>query len=307
MEERGWIARLRGGLARSSAKIGDQIGALFVKRTLDRAALDALEEILISADMGPELSARLVADFAKTRFGKDVTDVEIRLALAEQISKILEPCARPLEIDAAKKPFVILMVGVNGTGKTTTIGKMAHFYAGQGRKVMVAAADTFRAAATQQVSVWAQRANCEAIVAPVGGDAAALVYTAMEKAKSACADMLFIDTAGRLHTKSDLMQELAKIVRIVKKHDETAPHATLLVLDATVGQNAYAQMQAFLECASVTGLIITKLDGSAKGGVLVGLAGRSGLPIHAIGVGESEEDLRPFDAGDFARALMGVS
>lgn len=307
MEERqGWLARLRGGLARSSTKLGDQLGALFSKRALDKEALEALEEILVSADLGPELSARLVAEFSKTRFGKDVADEEVRSALADQIAAILKPCARPLEIGGAKKPFVVLMVGVNGVGKTTTIGKLAHFYVTQGFKVVIAAADTFRAAAMQQASIWAQRANCEIVVAPTGSDAAALAYAAMEKAKSACADVLFIDTAGRLHTKNDLMQELAKIARVVKKHDETAPHATLLVLDATVGQNAYAQMEAFRKLAAVTGLIVTKLDGSAKGGVLVGLAERSGLPIHAIGVGESEEDLRPFDATDFARALMGV-
>lgn len=305
-EKQGWLSKLRAGLSRSSSKVSDGLTNLFIKRRLDDAALEELEELLIAADLGPATAARLVADFGKTRFGKDVTDQEIRQALAEQIAEILAPCAKPLSIDGAKKPFVVLMVGVNGAGKTTTIGKMAQAYAEHGLKVMLAAGDTFRAAAISQLQIWGQRTGCPVVAGPPNGDAAALAYQALERARAEGIDLLFIDTAGRLHNKSDLMQELAKISRVLKKLDPEAPHGTLLVLDATTGQNAHAQVEVFKDLTTVTGLVVTKLDGSAKGGVLVALADRFKLPIHAVGVGEGVEDLRPFAAQDFARSLMGL-
>ncbi len=304
-EKTGWLARLRGGLTRSSAKISDGITGLFTKRRLDAAVLEELEELLITADLGPSVAARLVADFGKNRFGKEIEDQEVKEALAAQIEAILEPCAKPLARDASKQPFVVLMVGVNGAGKTTTIGKMAHLFRAQNLKVMMVAGDTFRAAAVSQLQVWGERTGCEVIAGAAGSDAAALAYQALEKAKREDVDILLIDTAGRLHNKADLMQELSKISRVIKKVDAQAPHATLLVLDATTGQNAHAQVEVFRDLTTVTGLVLTKLDGSAKGGVLVALADRFKLPINAIGVGEGIEDLQPFDAADFARSLMG--
>ncbi len=306
MEKQSWLSKLRAGLSRSSAKMGEGITSLFTKRKLDEAALEELEELLISADLGPATAAKLVADFGKNRFGKDVTDQEIKEALAAQIAEILTPCAKPLTIDPAHRPFVILMVGVNGAGKTTTIGKMAQFYYEQGKKVMLAAGDTFRAAAISQLQIWGQRTGCPVVSGPEGSDAAALAYQALERAKAEGVDILFIDTAGRLHNKKGLMEELAKIARVLKKIDSEAPQATLLVLDATTGQNAHAQVETFRELTKITGLIVTKLDGSAKGGVLVALADRFKLPLHAIGVGEGVEDLRPFEAADFARSMMGL-
>ncbi len=305
-EKKGWLSRLRGGLARSSSKLGDGISSVFTKRLLDAEALEELEEVLISADLGPVTAAKLAADFGRTRFGKDVTDEEIKEALAAQITQILAPHAKSLEIDTSKKPFVVLMVGVNGTGKTTTIGKMAQHYTAQGMKVVLAAGDTFRAAAISQLQLWGEKTGCEVVTGEQGSDPAALAYQALEKAKKEAVDLLFIDTAGRLHNKSDLMEELAKIVRVIKKQDPQAPHATILVLDATTGQNAHAQLEVFRELTTVTGLVVTKLDGSAKGGVLVALADHFKMPIHAIGVGESVDDLRPFEAEDFARSLMGL-
>ena len=301
-----WLSRLRSGLTRSSSKLGEGIGGIFTKRRLDDETLAALEELLIAADLGPQTSAKLVAEFAKGRFGKDVTDQEVKSVLAEQIAGILRPCARPLEIDCTKRPFVVLVVGVNGTGKTTTIGKLAKHYKDQGLNVIIAAGDTFRAAAISQLQVWGERAGCPVIATTPGGDSAGLAYEALQKAKEAKADLLLIDTAGRLHNKTDLMQELAKLVRVVKKLDASAPHATLLVLDATTGQNAHAQVETFRDLTQVTGLIVTKLDGSAKGGVLVALADRFGLPIHAIGVGEGAEDLQAFGAEEFARSLFSI-
>ncbi len=303
-EKTSWFAKLKAGLSRSGDKLAGGLAELFVKRKLDEAALEELEELLIAADLGPSVAARLVADFSKTRFGKEVDAREIRAALAAQIEAVLSPCAKELEIDATKKPFVVLMVGVNGAGKTTTMGKMAALYREQGLRVMLAAGDTFRAAATEQLKVWGERTGCEVVAGPEGGEAAALAYQALEKAKAKGADVLMIDTAGRLHNKSDLMQELAKIVRVLKKLDPSAPHATLLVLDATVGQNAHAQVETFREIAEVTGLVVTKLDGSAKGGVVVALADRFRVPVYFVGVGEDAADLRPFSAMDFARALI---
>jgi len=305
-QKSGWLSRLRGGLKRSSNKLGEGIGGIFTRRKLDGEMLGELEELLIAADLGPRTAAKLVAEFGKTRFGKDVTDEEVRTALAEQIEDILKPYAVPLAVDREKKPFVVLVVGVNGTGKTTTIGKLAKHFGEQGLKVMMAAGDTFRAAAISQLKIWGERTGCTVIAGEQGGDSAALAFQALQKAQSEKADLVLIDTAGRLHNKTDLMQELAKFVRVLKKLDDTAPHATLLVLDATTGQNAHAQVKTFRDLTQVTGLIVTKLDGSAKGGVLVALADRFELPIHAIGIGESADDLQPFKAGDFARSLLGL-
>ncbi|HAX91619.1 MAG TPA: signal recognition particle-docking protein FtsY [Rhodospirillaceae bacterium] len=302
----GWLARLKTGLTQSSNKLSDGITGLFTKRRLDAAALEELEELLITADLGPQTAARLVAEFGKNRFGKDISEQEVKEALAAQITAILEPCALPLVRGVGKKPYVILMVGVNGTGKTTTIGKMASLFRSQNLKVLMVAGDTFRAAAVSQLQVWAERADCEVLVGADGGDAAALAYQGLEIAKAEDFDVLLIDTAGRLHNKADLMQELSKISRVLKKLDTEAPHATLLVLDATTGQNAHTQVEVFRDLTTVTGLVVTKLDGSAKGGVLVALADRFKMPIHAIGVGEGVEDLQPFDATDFARSLMGL-
>ncbi len=304
--KKSWLSRLKEGLGRSTSKLTESIGAVFTKRKLDDAALEELEEALIAADLGPTVAARLVADFGKTRFGKDVTDDEVRHALADDISAMLAPYAVPLDLASRDKPFVVLMVGVNGVGKTTTIGKLAQSYSEQGLKVMMAAGDTFRAAAIEQLAVWGQRTGVRVVAGAQGGDAAALAYQALQEAKAEGADLLLIDTAGRLHNKTDLMQELAKIARVLKKLDPDAPHATLLVLDATTGQNAHAQLEVFQKLTQVTGLVLTKLDGSAKGGVVVALAERFKLPIHAIGVGEGAADLRAFEANDFARSLMGI-
>lgn len=305
-QKSGFLSRLTAGLQRSSAKLGEGITGVFTKRKLDDAALHELEEILIAADLGPGTAARLVAEFGENRFGKDVGDTEVKTALAEQIAAILRPVASPLDIDFTKKPFVILVVGVNGTGKTTTIGKFAQNYINHGLRVTLAAGDTFRAAAISQLQIWGERAGAKVIAGDPGSDAAALAYRAFEEARADKNDILMIDTAGRLHNKNDLMQELAKIIRVVKKLDASAPHATILTLDATTGQNAHAQVEAFRDMTQVTGLVVTKLDGSAKGGVIVALADKFKLPIYAIGVGEQAEDLQPFSAEDFARALVGA-
>ncbi len=302
----GWFARLKAGLARSSAKLGDGITGIFTKRKLDDAALEELEELLIAADLGVASAAKLSANLARSRFDKDVAPEEVRRALAEDIGRILEPVAAPLVLDARRKPHVVLVVGVNGSGKTTTIAKLAHLYAEQGLKVLLAAGDTFRAAAIDQLKVWGERAGCPVVARQPGADAAGLAYEALETARREADDLLLIDTAGRLHNKADLMAELQKIVRVLKKLDEGAPHDTLLVLDATTGQNAHAQVETFKELVEVSGLALTKLDGSARGGVLVALAEKFGLPVHAVGVGEGLDDLRPFAAREFAYSLMGL-
>ncbi len=301
-----WLSKLKSGLTKSSTKLSEGIGSIFTKRKLDDVTLAELEELLITADIGPATAAKLVADFSRNRFGKDISDDEVKRALAEQVTEILKPYAKPLEIDASKKPFVVLVVGVNGTGKTTTIGKLAQYYHKQGLKIMLAAGDTFRAAAISQLKIWGERTNAPVVAGEPNSDAASLAYQALEKARSEKTDLLLIDTAGRLHNKADLMQELAKLVRVLKKLDPSAPHATLLVLDATTGQNAHAQVEVFRDLTQITGLVVTKLDGSAKGGVLVALADRFKLPIHAVGVGEGAEDFQPFNAQDFARSLMGL-
>jgi len=304
-EKSGWLSRLRSGLQRSSTKLTDGLTGVFTKRKLDEAALQELEDTLIAADLGPATASRLVKEFGHARFGKDISEAEVREALATQIAAILTPVAKPLEIDFTRKPYVILIVGVNGTGKTTTIGKFAQSYVDHGLKVTLAAGDTFRAAAISQLQIWGERTGSTVIAGDQGGDAAALAYRAFEQARLNQSDVLLIDTAGRLHNKNDLMQELAKVVRVIKKLDPEAPHATILTLDATTGQNAHAQVDAFSSMTNVTGLVVTKLDGSAKGGVIVALADRFKLPIYAIGVGEQAADLQPFLAEDFAKALVG--
>lgn len=303
-----WVSRLGMGLAKSSAKLGQDLTDLVTKKKLDQETLDQLEEILITADLGPKTAARIVTDFAEGRFGKDIDQAEVKEALSGVIAKILTPVAKPLVITKPDNgPFVILVCGVNGAGKTTTIGKLAHRWVKQdGHSVMIAAADTFRAAAVQQLKVWSDRAGATFMSKDEGADAAAVAYEAYAKAVQDNADILIIDTAGRLQNKSNLMAELEKIIRVLKKHDESIPHATLLVLDATTGQNAYSQVEIFTEVTKVSGLIVTKLDGSAKGGVVVGLADRFGLPIHAVGVGEGINDLQAFDAQEFAKSLTGL-
>ena len=302
----GWLARLKGGLARSSSRLTQGIAAALTRRRLDPAALAALEEALISADLGVATAAKLVAALARTRLERDIGDAEVRGALAAGIRDILAPVARPLAIDRARRPHVVLVIGVNGSGKTTTIGKLAHRYRAQGLKVMLAAGDTFRAAAIDQLKLWGERTGATVVAGAPGADAAGLAYEALARARAEGADLLLVDTAGRLHNKAHLMDELAKLTRVLKKLDASAPHDTLLVLDATTGQNAHAQVETFKELAGVSGLIVTKLDGSAKGGVIVALAERFGLPIHAIGVGESAEDLAAFDPDAFARSLLGL-
>ncbi len=302
----GWLKRLSAGLGRSAKTLSDGIGNVLAKRKLDAEALDELEELLITADLGASVAARLAGDLGAKRFDKDADADAVRGALADDIAEILAPVARPLALDPAKKPHVVLMVGVNGTGKTTTIGKLANRWQSDGRKVMLAAGDTFRAAAVEQLCIWGERAGVPVVTGKPGGDPAGLAYDALARARAEGSDVLAIDTAGRLHNKADLMDELAKMVRVLRKLDETAPHDVVLVLDATTGQNAHRQVEVFRDIAEVSGLVVTKLDGSARGGVVVALAERFGLPIHAVGVGEGAEDLRDFGAKDFARSLMGL-
>ncbi|MBE9557506.1 MAG: signal recognition particle-docking protein FtsY [Proteobacteria bacterium] len=304
-QKQGWFKRLKAGLSKSSSKIASGLSAL-VGRKLDDALIEEIEELLITADLGPAPAAKLAAGLAKGRFDKTVTDEELREALAADIAAMLEPVAKPLVIDSAHRPHVVLIVGVNGSGKTTTIGKLARQYRDQGKSVMLAAGDTFRAAAVEQLQIWGERTGCPVVAGKQGADAAGLAYEALEKARNEGMDVLLIDTAGRLHNKTDLMAELEKIIRVIRKQDETAPHDCVLVLDATTGQNALAQVQTFKDLVDITGLIVTKLDGTARGGVLVALADRFGLPVHAVGVGEQAEDMRPFTAQDFANGLLGI-
>ena len=301
-----WFARLRQGLSKSAGKLGGGIAALLAKRKLDQATLGELEELLIQADLGVATAAKLVANLARTRIDKDVDETEVRELFAADIAAILAPVAQPLTLDAARKPHVVLVVGVNGSGKTTTIGKLANLLRLQGNKVMLAAGDTFRAAAVEQLKIWGERNDVPVVATVAGGDPAGLAFEALQRAQAEGYDALLIDTAGRLQNKVGLMQELAKIVRVLKKLDAAAPHSCLLVLDATVGQNAHQQVEVFREMTQVNGLILTKLDGSARGGVLVALAERFSLPVVAIGVGEGIDDLRDFDARQFARSLLGL-
>jgi fused signal recognition particle receptor len=302
----GFFSRLREGLSRSTQKLGGGITDVLRKRRLDEEALEELEELLISADLGTEAASRVVEGFRRTRFGREVTEEEVREALAEEIAGILKPVARPLEIDPERKPHVVLVVGVNGTGKTTTIGKLAQQYREQGLRPMLVAGDTFRAAAVEQLQIWGQRTGVPVVAGPPNADAAGLAFDALSRAAAERADVLLIDTAGRLHNKSVLMDELRKIIRVMQKRDPTAPHSVILVLDATTGQNSIQQVKVFKEMVDVTGLIVTKLDGSARGGIVIALAETFGLPVHAVGVGEQAGDLRPFDAGEFARSLVGL-
>lgn len=306
VEKKGWLSRLREGLSKSTKKVAESITSLFTKKKLDQQTLDDLEDVLIQADLGVTVAGRLVAKLSKERFGKEVTDEEVRAAFAEDIAEILQPVAVPLTIDASRKPHVVLVVGVNGSGKTTTIAKLAGLYKGEGRSVLLAAGDTFRAAAVEQLKVWGDRAGVPVVSKQTGADAAGLAYEALERARAEKADVLLIDTAGRLHNKTNLMEELAKIVRVIRKIDPEAPHSCLLVLDATTGQNAHAQVETFKTMSPVDALVVTKLDGSAKGGVLVALAEKFKLPVVAIGVGEGIDDLQPFEARAFARGLMGL-
>jgi fused signal recognition particle receptor len=303
----GFFSRLKQGLARSTQKLTDGLGTVFVKRKLDEAALEELEEMLIGADLGTAVARRVIASFRSSRFGREVTDEEVKHALAEEVAAILAPVAKPLVIDRALRPHVVLMVGVNGTGKTTTIGKMAQSYREQGLRAMLVAGDTFRAAAVEQLQVWGQRAGAEVISAPPDSDAAGLAFDALTRAKAEGADVLLIDTAGRLHNKAALMEELRKIIRVLRKQDPTAPHSILLVLDATTGQNALQQVNVFLDMVEITGLVVTKLDGSARGGIVVALAEEFGIPLNAVGVGEQAGDLRAFDPVEFGRGLVGLS
>ncbi|WP_419757762.1 signal recognition particle-docking protein FtsY [Acidisoma sp.] len=303
----GFFSRLKEGLSRSTQKLSTSITAVFTKRKLDDAALDELEELLIAADLGPGAAGRVIDAFRRTRFGTDVTDEEIKTALAEEITAILEPVAQPLEIDASHAPHVVLVVGVNGTGKTTTIGKYAQFYRDQGLRPMLVAGDTFRAAAVEQLQIWGERTGAPVVSGKPETDAAGLAFTALERARREGIDVLLIDTAGRLHNKTALMDELAKIIRVMRKLDPTAPHSTVLVLDATTGQNAINQVEVFQDLVNIDGLIVTKLDGSARGGIVVALAEEFGLPVHAVGVGEKVGDLRPFAAAEFARGLVGAN
>jgi len=302
----GWWRRLSGGLKRTSASIGGAISDIVTKRKLDADVIEELEEVLIRADLGVQTAAAVADKVSEGRYNKSVTPEEVKAILAGAVEQILAPVAKPLEIDAAQKPFVILVVGVNGSGKTTTIGKLAACFSAQGRRVMLAAGDTFRAAAIEQIKIWGDRTKSEVVARAQGADAAGLAYDALAAARERAADVLIVDTAGRLQNKSALMGELEKIVRVMRKLDPTAPHAVLLVLDATVGQNALSQVEEFVKTAGVTGLVMTKLDGTARGGILVAVAAKYGLPVHFIGVGEGVDDLAPFAAEDFARAVAGL-
>jgi len=305
-EADGWFGRMKAGLAKSSSRLTQGLGDLFTKRKLDDEALEDLEDLLITADLGVNTAAKVTGLLSKTRLGQDITADEIKTILADEITRILEPVAKPLEIDPTRKPHVVLVVGVNGAGKTTTIGKLAMQHKQAGRSVTLAAGDTFRAAAVEQLKVWGDRTGCPVIARDTGADPAALAFDAVTQSRKQGDDLLFIDTAGRLQNKTDLMAELGKVVRSIKKVDETAPHSVLLVLDSTVGQNAHSQVETFGEMVNVTGLVLTKLDGTARGGVLVALAEKFGLPVHAIGVGEQAADLRPFEARAFANSLVGL-
>jgi fused signal recognition particle receptor len=299
----GWFARLKQGMAKTSSRLTESITGLVTKKKLDHETLEELEEVLLAADLGIETASRITASLAKGRFEKMVSSTEIRETLAEEVARVLEPVAHPLVIDKTRKPHVVLVLGVNGSGKTTTIGKLAAKLSREGHRVMLAAGDTFRAAAIDQLKIWGERTGAPVIARDVGADASGLAYDALKEAREAGTDVLLIDTAGRLQNKEGLMQELEKIVRVLRKIDETAPHDVLLVLDATTGQNAMQQVEVFGKRAGVTGLIMTKLDGTARGGILVAIAAKHGLPVHAIGVGEGVEDLQSFSAKDYARAI----
>jgi fused signal recognition particle receptor len=302
----GWWSRLKGGLKRSTDRLNEGLKTVFTDRKLNQQMLDQLEELLISSDLGVETASLLVNTLAKNRLDQNITLDEVKNFLANSIGDILSPVAQALTIQPNYKPHVIVVVGVNGSGKTTTIGKFAKQWHDNGLSVIMAAGDTFRAAAVEQLQIWGQRLGIPVIHGPQGGDPASLAFDALCQARKDKADVLLVDTAGRLQNKADLMEELQKILRVLKKVDSTAPHTILLVLDGTTGQNAHNQVKIFQEIINITGLVITKLDGTAKGGVVVSLARKFGLPVHALGTGESEEDLQPFTSTDFARNLLGL-
>ncbi len=304
--KRSWFERLRSGLARSSSALSESVAAIFTKKKLDAETLGELEDTLIRADLGTEFAERMANALRASRYDREISEEEIRTLLAAEITTALTPVAQPLTIDPEKKPHVILVVGVNGTGKTTTIGKLAAKFAAEGRNVVLAAGDTFRAAAIEQLRIWGERTGATVIAGAQGADAAGLAFDALKAAQEKAADVLVIDTAGRLQNKDALMAELEKIIRVIRKLDPTAPHSVLLTLDATTGQNALQQVEIFGRRAGVTGLVMTKLDGTARGGILVAIADRYRLPVHFIGVGEGVDDLEPFTASDFAKALAGL-
>jgi len=301
-----WWRRLSDGLKRTSSSIGSAVADLVTKRKLDRAMLEDIEDVLLRADLGSDVAARIAKAVGQGRFDKAISADEVKAVVATEVEKVLAPVAQPLVIDTSQKPFVILVVGVNGSGKTTTIGKLTSTLTAEGRKVMLAAGDTFRAAAIEQLKVWGDRNKVPVIAGAQGSDSASLAFSAVTAARDDNRDVLLIDTAGRLQNKAELMNELEKVVRVIKKVDATAPHAVLLVLDATVGQNALSQVEAFHRTAGVTGLVMTKLDGTARGGILVALSEKYKLPVHFIGVGEGIDDLAPFTASDFAKAVAGI-
>jgi fused signal recognition particle receptor len=305
-EKPGWWQRLTGGLKRSSAALGSAISDLVSKRKLDEATIADIEDVLIRADLGLETARRIADALGEGRHDAAISEDEIKAVVAGEVEKVLAPVAKPLAIDPAQKPFVVLVVGVNGSGKTTTIGKLAARFRAEGRSVMLAAGDTFRAAAIDQLKIWATRTHSDFIAREPGADAAGLVFDAIAAAKQRGVDVLLVDTAGRLQNRSELMNELQKVLRVMKKAEPAAPHAVLLVLDATVGQNALSQVEIFQKIAGVTGLAMTKLDGTARGGILVALAAKFAIPVHVIGVGEGVEDLEAFSARDFARAIAGL-
>ncbi|MEP7452580.1 signal recognition particle-docking protein FtsY [Phyllobacterium sp. SB3] len=302
-----WFERLRKGLSRSSQQLGDSIGGIFTRRKLDEDTLQDLEDVLIQADLGMETAIRITGVLSATRYGKDISTDEVRNIMATEIEKVLGPVAKPLELDLSHKPHVILVVGVNGTGKTTTIGKLAAKLTAGGLNVMLAAGDTFRAAAIEQLHIWGKRTGAPVVSSKLGADAAGLAFDAWKQAKEAGSDVLIIDTAGRLQNRAELMEELAKIVRVLGKHDPEAPHTVLQTLDATTGQNALNQVEIFRNIAGVNGLVMTKLDGTARGGILVAISAKHKLPVYFIGVGEQVDDLEPFAASDFAKAIAGVA
>jgi fused signal recognition particle receptor len=301
-----WWQRLKGGLTRTSSQIGTAITDLVTKRKLDAATIEDLEEVLIRADLGVTTAARIAEAVGQGRYDKAIEPEEVKAILAREVEAVLAPVAKPLTIDAGAAPFVLLVVGVNGSGKTTTIGKLAAKFTAEGKRVVLAAGDTFRAAAIDQLKIWGQRTGASVVARGPGSDSASLAFEALEQARGENANLLIVDTAGRLQNKTALMGELEKIVRVMKKLDPAAPHAVLLVLDATVGQNALSQVEEFSKTAGVTGLVMTKLDGTARGGILVAIAAKHALPVHFIGVGEGVDDLEPFTARDFARAIAGL-
>ena len=307
MSETSWYERMRLGFRKTSDRLGDNLTGLLTKSALDAATLDNIEEALVASDLGPRTAAKVRARLAGERFERGISEAAIREVVAEELEKILRPVSEPLEIDAFPRPQVILVVGVNGSGKTTTIAKLAHLFVEQDYSVLLAAGDTFRAAAIEQLRIWADRAGVPVIAGPEGSDSSAIVYDAVKKATAEGIDVLIVDTAGRLQNKKDLMDELAKIRRVLGRLNPAAPHDVVLVLDATIGQNTLSQIEVFREVAGVSGLVMTKLDGTARGGVLVAAADTYGLPIHAIGVGEGMDDLRPFDPAEAARAIAGVA